>query len=275
MPPSAGSKPIGPIGSALVRLTDGVAETQGADVVLIDAGKAHRLRKTGNPLTVVYEFRPKIALARRSEAGAAKAPPSPRTAAKSPAEEWMSLGFNCGGAALAWIGVVGMGALAPVTGGVGGIGAAVMYGGAIAASAQCAVSTYRTANVYTGRTAINQGLDNSDTYVWAMRGADVVGLIGAGGALKELKVAHSALKAEGFSMMQAARADLSRPVRRRLTEGLALQGGRRASGPIINRFVRQKLLDGAAGVIGLTASATDGATKDLVIWVVDSLQAGQ
>jgi hypothetical protein len=118
-------------------------------------------------------------------------------------------------------------------------------------------------------------LDNSDTYVWAMRGADVVGLIGAGGALKELKVAHSALKAEGFSMMQAARADLSRPVRRRLTEGLALQGGRRASGPIINRFVRQKLLDGAAGVIGLTASATDGATKDLVIWVVDSLQAGQ
>jgi hypothetical protein len=44
---------------------------------------------------------------------------------------------------------------------------------------------------------------------------------------------------------------------------------------MINRVVRQKLLDGAAGVIGLTASTVDGATKDLVIWIVDSVQAGR
>lgn len=271
-PPSASSHADLP--GKLVRLTDSVVETHGADVVLIEGGKAHRLRKTASHLTVVYEFRHK-AMPTSGKPTTAHATLTPRTAAKSPGEEWMSLGFNCGGAALAWIGVVGMGALTPVTGGVAGIGAAVMYGGAMAATAQCAVSTYRTANVHTGRTAINQQLDDNPAYVWAMRGADVVGLIGAGGALKELKVAHSAVRAEGFSMLQASRSNLSRPLRRRMTEGLGLQGGRRASGAMINRFVRQKLLDGAAGVIGLTASAADGATKDLVIWIVDAAQGNQ
>ena len=175
----------------------------------------------------------------------------------------MSLGFNCGGAALAWIGVVGMGALAPVTGGIGGVGAALLYGGAIAASGQCAVSTFRTSNLYTGHQAWNRRLDESNAYTWTMAGADVIGLLGAGGALRELKAAHTALSAKEFSWSAAMRSDLSRPVRRQLTSALGLVGGKRATTPMINRFVRQRLLDGVAGASGSPAAPRAGSSR---IW---------
>lgn len=195
-----------------------------------------------------------------------------RSPSSSPATEWLNLGFNCGGAALAWVGVVGMSALTPVTGGASAFAAAFMYGGAIAATGQCAVSTFRTSNVYTGRSAINQRLDTNSTYIWTMRAADGIGLVGAGGALREVKIAHTALSAKGFTWSQAARSGLSRPARRQLTGALGLQGSRRVPGPTINRYVRQRLLDGVAGAIGLTASATGGVGKDMVVWIVGAFE---
>ena len=160
------------------------------------------------------------------------------------------------------------GARAPVTGGVSGFGAALLYGGAVAATGQCAVSAFRTSNIYTGHQNWNTSMDNNAAYIWTMRGADVVGLIGAGGALKELKVAHTALSAKGFGLAQAMQPVLSRPVRRRLPSALGLAGGRRAAAPTINRFVRQRLLDGVGGVVGLVGSASGGVTKDLVVWII-------
>ena len=94
----------------------------------------------------------------------ATAPAPARTAGSSPATEWMNLGLNCGGAVLAWIGVAGLSSLAPVTGGVSGAGAILMYGGAIASTSQCVVSVARTANVHRGRTDINQRMDDSKVY---------------------------------------------------------------------------------------------------------------
>lgn len=99
--------------------------------------------------------------------------------------EWLSFGFNCGGAVLAWVGVVGTGALAPVTGGLSTIGTGLLWGGALGASGACAASTYRVINVYRGKAAINDALDQNKIYVWSMRGADVIALLGAGGAIKE------------------------------------------------------------------------------------------
>ncbi len=281
--PPAG-RPTTPLRRSLVSITDSVAQTHGAGVVFTHDGRLERLRGTGaSGITVVYELR------RRSVAPQFPIPPllrapaprpaaqrrsPPRTAATSPATEWTNLGFDCTGAALAWVGVVGLSALAPVTAGTSVYAAALLYGGAIAASGQCAVSVLRTSNLYTGNTAINRRLDNSDVYRWTMRGADFVGVIGAGAALKQLKTTHTVLKANGFTWSHSANSGLSRPVRLRLTAALSLQGSRRVSGPMINRFVKQRLLDGVAGVIGLTASARNGVVNDIVVWIVGAPEKG-
>lgn len=274
---------------ALVGVVDSIPETRGIGVVFIESSRLHRLRMPdAGEATMVFELRKRprgvpfiqhpLALPgqmpRPPLAPSAPAQP-PRHAASSPAVEWMNLGLNCGGAVLAWIGVAGLSALAPVTGGVSGAGAVLMYGGAAAATGQCMVSVARTANVYRGRTDINERWDDNRLYYWTMLAADGVGLLGAGGALKELKATNAALREAGFSLSQARRGEtISRPMRRRLTTALELQGATRVSGAIINRVVRQKLLDGAAGALGLFASGYSGAlsegygqTRDLVVWL--------
>ncbi len=263
----------------LLKVTDSVPQTRRAGVVFIAGGRMQRLRAPGpNGISAVFELRSRpIASAAWSRAGPvggpllrsqASAAREKRTVGTSPGKEWMSLGLNCGGAALAWIGVVGMGALAPVTGGASGFAAAFLYAGALASTGQCAVSTFRTANVYTGRGAINKKLDDDKVYVWTMRAADGIGLLGAAGALKELKVAHTALSSQGFTWSRAASSSLARPARRQLTTALGVQTAKRFPGPVINRYVRQRLLDGVGGVVGLTASASDGIIKDMVVWVI-------
>lgn len=275
---------------ALVGVVDSVPETRGIGAVLIEAGRMHRLRTPdAGEATVVFELRDRplgIPFIQQGSAPARKAAPaSPvpatRTAGSSPATEWMNLGLNCGGAVLAWIGVAGLSSLAPVTGGVSGAGAVLMYGGAIASTGQCMVSVARTANVHRGRTDINQRLDDSKVYYWTMLAADGVGLLGAGGALKELKATNAALEGAGFSFGQARRGEtISRPMRRRLTTALELQGATRVSGAVINRVVRQKLLDGAAGALGMFASGysgvlneTYGQGRDLVVWITQEAGA--
>jgi hypothetical protein len=181
----------------------------------------------------------------------------------------MNLGFNCGGAVLAWVGVIGMTSLAPATGGLSGFGAAWLYAGALAASSQCVVSTYRTANVYRGHTDINDAMDGSALYQGYSAVADGVGLLGARGALVELKTAHSVIVESGVGWRAATRIGMSRPIRRRLTIALELQGAKRVEGLTINRLVRQRLLDGFAGVLGLVSSSMSGLIKEAVVWITD------
>lgn len=276
---------------ALIGVVDGVPETRGIGVVLIESSRLHRLRMPdAGEATVVFELRERprgIPFIQRAPvtAGHMQFPSPParapaqvqRSAASSPATEWTNLGLNCGGAVLAWIGVAGLSSLAPVTGGVSGAGAVLMYGGAVAATGQCMVSIARTANVHRGRSDINQSWDDNRVYYWTMLAADGVGLLGAGGALKELKATNAALREAGFSFAQARRGEtISRPMRRRLTTALELQGATRVSGAVINRVVRQKLLDGGAGALGLFASGYSGVlnegygqARDLVVWITE------
>lgn len=192
----------------------------------------------------------------------------PRQAHTSPASEWIGLGLNCGGAVLAWIGVVGTAALMPVTGATSGAATILLWGGALASSGQCLASTYRVTNNYRGRADINDRLDNSPLYVNSMLGADVIGLLGAGGAIKEIRATSAALHVAGIEWRTASGA-LSRPLRRRLTTVFELQGSRRVSAVVINRFVRQKLLDAVGGVIGLVGSSTSGFTKEVAVWITE------
>ncbi|RMB53947.1 hypothetical protein C8J44_1559 [Sphingomonas sp. PP-CE-3A-406] len=272
----------------LLQVVDRVPETRGLGVVLIDFGRMQRLRAPSpGTATVVFERRmkpvvvpPMLAKPGTAAPRQAQAPQRQRTTETSPATEWINLGLNCGGAALAWIGVAGLTSLAPATGGLSGWGAAILYGGAAASTGQCVVSVARVANVQRGRTDVNQNWDANRWYVRTMLAADVVGLVGAGGALKELKATNAVLREGGFSFIRSTRGEtISRPMRRALTTALELQGGRRVPGVVINHVVRQRLMDGVGGVIGLFASSYSGALGetgsgfwDVVVWITEEME---
>lgn len=280
VPPSATSFP-----RHLLKVVDQVPETRGLGAVLIDFGRMQRLRPPPpGSATVVFERRTKpmsvpsmLVQPGTTTAQRAQAPQRPRTADTSPATEWINLGLNCGGAALAWIGVAGLSALAPATGGLSGFGAAIVYGGAAASTGQCVVSVARVVNVQRDRADINRSWDANRWYVRTMLAADVVGLVGAGGALKELKATNAVLRQAGYSFSRASQGEaISRPMRRALTSALELEGGRRVAGAVINRVVRQRLMDGVGGVVGLFASSYSGALGevgsgfwDVVVWITE------
>ena len=260
---SAGVRPNAFLGrETFIRIVDSFPETQGLGVVSIEEATVTRIRgENGSGATVVFELR------LPTSARTGDPAPSHRGASTSPAMEWVSLGFNCGGAVLAWIGVAGASSLAPVTGGLSFGAAALLYGGAVATTGQCMVSGYRMANVMRDRTDLNDQLDNSKLYNFTMSAADGVGILGGLGAIKELKAVNAALEEGGVGWGLATSGKLSRPLRRRLTTALELQGGKRASAVVIDRLMRQRLLDAVAGAIGMVGSGVNGVIKDVVVWI--------
>ena len=58
-------------------------------------------------------------------------------------------------------------------------------------------------------------MDASPSYQGYSVVADGIGLLGAGGALKELKVAHTAVVESGVGWRAARATGISRPIRRR------------------------------------------------------------
>src|SRR5262249_20313494 len=122
----------------------------------------------------------------------------------SVAAEWTSLGLNCGGAVLAWLGVVGTALVAPETGGASLYATSVMYTGAVASTGQCGFSIYRVYNIKHGREDRNQSLDDNKYYIWGMRAADGVAFLGAGGAFAEYRATRRALEEAGVSWLGAA-----------------------------------------------------------------------
>lgn len=189
-----------------------------------------------------------------------------RTSGTSVSEEWRTLGFNCGGATLAWVGVVGAGAAAPVTGGAS-LGASIwLYTGAAAASVQCAASVYRVWNIKRSKTHLNDQLDHWPAYKWTMRGLDVVGLAGAAGAIKEARAADRAIRVAGSRWSEAIQRTASAGQRRQIAGAMGLQAGTIGS-KVLSRISRQKLLDGAGGVLGIVSSVDGGVVRELIVWV--------
>ena len=263
----------------LLNAVDSVPSLHGFGMVLIEDGRVERLRLAPTSgETVVIERRSPVwppAVATSPPALPVVSRERPRDVGTSVTTEWMSAGFNCGGMVLAWVGVVGTGAVAPVTGGASLVGTALLWGGAIATTGQCAASAYRLTNIQRGRTDINETLDADPRYVWTMRGADVIGLVSGAGALRE--VAHAAVAADkvGIGLFDASRSSFSRPMRLRMTQAWELQGAKRVSAVAINAVAKQRLLDALCAAVGITGSAATGATKDLVVWVVTPTEAAR
>lgn len=208
------------------------------------------------------------------------APPAPRPLSRLPnwrstsvpTKEWASLGLNCAGAAIAWIGVVGTGALAPVTAGTSVAGTLVLYAGAVAGSAQCMASVYHVGNAARGRSDINDALDKSDVYYWTMLGLDGAGLADVSGAAKGVGATIKAMRNTGVRSGDLAARALTGAQRAQLATDLGL-GVVRVGTRVINRVVRQRLLDGAGAALGVYSSYDGGIIHELILWVVEDKAA--
>lgn len=252
----------------LLHVVDSVPETRGMGVVLIANNRGRNLRQSdAASSSIVFQLR---------DAGKPGSSTPSYSSSRDPlsnphfwAELW-GMGVSCGGAVISGVGAVGTTALAPETGGLSLPAAALLWGGATASAAQCGVSFYRFGNVLGGRDQLNDALDQDTKYRTAMYILDGVGLVGAGGAIKEIAATRDALQEAGVAWQAAEAGDVSRAQRRVLTEALELQGAKRASGALISRFVKLKLLDLTGAVLGVGGSATTdgGSLHDVVIWVV-------
>ncbi len=133
--------------ASLLSALNRVPDVAGMGIVLIDRGVVQVLHAapTGGSDIILERRRSIIA-----------GTPAPRTETSSAPGEWLSFGFNCGGAALAWVGVVGTTSLAPITGGLSLVGAGILYAGVLGASGACAASIYRVGNIYRDRADINE-----------------------------------------------------------------------------------------------------------------------
>ena len=123
--------------------------------------------------------------------------------------------------------------------------------------------------IYTGRASVGDKADHMPGYTIASNVLDVAGLAGSGGALKEAAEADRVLGKAGFNTYDALKGGaLSRPVRRRMTEALALQGARRVAAERITLIVRLKALDAFAQAYGIGVSAYSGAVHDVLVFIV-------
>jgi hypothetical protein len=176
----------------ILGVIDASPETSGMGCYVIADGRVTKLRDAGSrQSSVVIELRPNP----QQAAG--------RSPFCSPSGEWISWGLSCSGMALTWVGVVGTASAAPVTGGSSLAGTAFLWGDAMAATAQCSAASYRLSNVLTDNQAANTRLDHNQTYLWSMRGLDAVGLVGAGGAVKEIKATYTALEETDITLGEA------------------------------------------------------------------------
>ena len=249
----------------LGQVVDGVPQTMGMGVVVVSDGGQQILRRPMGTAGayVVFQF----------HAGLIPRPANSRTGMVHNSQFWSELwgaGISCGGAVVSGVGVVGAGALAPETGGMSLPAAVLLWGGATASAAQCGVSLYRVANVARGQDGINQTMDDSPSYKATMYVLDGVGLIGAGGAVKEIAATNDALKTAGASWDMAEAGKLTRPQRLAFTGAMEVDGVKRLSNVAISRVAKQRLLDLTGAAFGMVSSATvdGGVAHDVAIWVV-------
>lgn len=246
-----------PVARSVVRAIDSIRETQGLGIAFIDDGQLCRLRPQGaSEATVVIQVR------RGRDGG-----PPPKEASTSPQSEWLGAGLNCGGAALAWIGTISAIGAIPVTGGLSGGAAVMLYGGAALSTAQCGVSVFRLRNLYSGHTNINEKLDASRTYRFSMLAADMISLQAGFKAASGAAAVSKEFSRYGEHLLSATHKTFNSAARKGLTANLGLQGAKRLPSTQINAHARRQLIELIGAAIGLVSSSESGVIHEIGIWV--------
>jgi len=99
-----------------------------------------------------------------------------------------------------------------------------------------------------------------------MLGLDAIGLAGAGGALKDAYATQRAYSAARTTWGAAIQRTTS-PAQRRQVAGLVGLKASTVGSRVLSQLPRQKLLDGAGGVLGVVSSADGGVIRELIVWV--------
>ena len=257
-PPEAG------YAARLLLAVDSVLETRGLGVKVLVGGRITTLRgsSAGQPF-VLINLRPPLG------AQASTKPQAPPLPDVSVGKEWANFALNLGGATLSWIGVAGTAAVAPETGGASLIGTTFLWTGAVASSVSVGNSIARLTAIYTGHASIVAKADKMCVYTITNDVLDLAGIAGAGSAFKEAAAADKALGRVGVSTWEAASGKaFSRPMRRRITEAMALQGAKRVAAARITLIVRLKLIDAFAAAYGVSASSYAGGIHDIAVLIV-------
>jgi len=261
----AGTDEADPEAVAILHALAGVPEAQGMGVIVIRNGSVYPLRRPTPPASqwLVVGFRP-----------AAAAPPLPQQPHEHVGGEWADFGMNCGGLVLTGAGTVGTVFLAPETGGASFGGTVYMASQAAVALGQCSVSVYRLWNVYHGRQAVNDALDNSRWYHVVMYTADAYALVDvARTGVETMRYARDVEEAE-VSFSRLLSEQLNRNERLRLTEALELQGARRVAAARLAMHARTQITQAIAAVMALGGSARSGLLhaigERLYVWAIDS-----
>jgi len=251
--------------SNLCVVVDAVPQTAGMGIVIFDGTTRQTLRRPTAGSTSYVVFQIGGGLISRPAAG----PQQSQSNVRFWRELW-GMGISCTGAVVSGVGVVGAVGLAPETGGMSLSAVVLLWGGATASAAQCGVGVYRMANVARGRDDINDAMDQSTAYKSTMYVLDGVGLVGAGGAFKEIAETNVALREAGASWDVAKAAQLSRQQRATFTGAIGVDTVKRLANPMISRVVKQRLLDLAGAALGMVGSSTadGGIINDIAVWIV-------
>lgn len=173
---------------------------------------------------------------------------NPRDNSSDPLKEWAGAGINCSAAGLAWLGVVAFSAAAPVTGGASMIPTLAIWGGAMAATAQCVNSSYRVANIMSGRKEKNNNLDKNISYIRIIYIIDGVSLLGAAGAVRYFYRTFPSVVEAGADSFRLSQI-LSKHQQRHLAFnlGLRMAAKEEVSRAAINAVLQKRLLDTLGG----------------------------
>lgn len=247
----------------LILAVDRIEELAGSGIAFIGYGACEIVRKAppGQDATFVI-----FQVNRPSNPGRTLPLPQHRNRIRN---ELVDLGFNCGGTALWAIGTLVFGAAAASTGGTSGIAAYAANAATMASLAQCSISAYRVYNEATDQAERNDAMDQSFVYQRVAKpGLDVVGLAGASVALRQALRYSGTLTRNGASLGSVLRGDaIARPMRRRITQGLGIQGTRRLSSSTLTARTRLELLETLGAGLDLSGSAIGGLGHEVIVYI--------
>ena len=267
---------------------DSIPELIGAGVIYTNGATAVKLREFQpicyvNPVYVILKEAPP--LNKKTELQAELESNSRNSKLVG---ELVGAGLSCGAAVFSWIVIAGASAAVPVSGGASSAVVVLTYSAAIASTAQCANSLFRTGGEIV-EPSVNDWLDSQEWYTNTTMALDIISVAGAAGAgFATIKTAITIRAATGQSFLTVLKG-MSRAERKRITQEIirvnhpGISNGalkamvranaypKRYSNIQITEALKLQLKDALGATLSFTGSATSGVVKSLAIGIYEGV----